>query len=236
MSTKPPAPVGAGILREHLDYQRDHSERCDGVAEADPVPSEKIGGDERRGESAEAEEEVDQVQRDATMGFAHIADQSIRRGHEDAAAHAEQEHQEQNCAEARRARQGKECDRDEGEAEDEAKLLAFVIDQRAGGERSEDQSERLRRSDGAVLAGREMEAIRQFGQDGAQHRGNHPVDEDGDNGGEHQHAAGVLSIASFTFRSQVREHRSSFVFDGSEARRRGWSVAAVRRQTAGTRA
>ena len=91
----------------------------------------KIGGDERCGETAESEEEVDQVQRGRAMGLAYIADQSIGAGHHDAAADSEQEQQKQDAAEARRARQGEERDGDEGEAEDEAQLLAFVVEQRA---------------------------------------------------------------------------------------------------------
>ena len=47
--------------------ERDDGERGDGVAEADPVALEEIGGDEGRGQPAEAEEEIDQVERGGAM-------------------------------------------------------------------------------------------------------------------------------------------------------------------------
>jgi len=119
------------------------------------------------------------------MGLTYIADQGIRASHHSAAAESEQEQQQQDATEARRARQGEERDGDEGKAEDEAELLAFVVKQRPDAERSDDEPQRLRKGDGAVLARRQVEAIGQVGQDGAQHGGDHPVDEKGENGGEY---------------------------------------------------
>ena len=55
--------AGGRHFRDGLNDERDHGERGDGVAKADPVLLEEIGGDEGGGESAEAEEEVDEVQR-----------------------------------------------------------------------------------------------------------------------------------------------------------------------------
>ena len=44
-------------------------EQGDGVAEADPVPLEEIGGDEGRGQTSESKEEIHQVERGGAMGL-----------------------------------------------------------------------------------------------------------------------------------------------------------------------
>src|ERR1017187_2185526 len=118
------------------------------------------------------------------MGLAYIANQRIRAGHQNSAANPEQENQREDAAKTWRTRQSEECDGDQAEPEDKSNLLAFVIEQRSYGEGREDESQRLRKGDGAILAGRQVKTIRQVGQDGAQHGGNHPVDKDSDNGGE----------------------------------------------------
>ena len=102
----------------NLDYERHDREGRDGIAEPNPVAPKKICRDERCGESPEAKEEVDEIQRGTSMGLADIADQRVRGSHHDAAAHSEQEHEKQNAAETPRARQGKERNGDEGESED----------------------------------------------------------------------------------------------------------------------
>ena len=94
-------------------------------------------------------------------------------------------------AEARRAGQQEERDGDEGEAEHEADLVAFGIEQRADAERGDHEAERLRKGDGAVLRGREMKALREIGQDGAEHGGDHSVDKDGEDGGKDEHVTQV---------------------------------------------
>ena len=80
-------------------------------------------------------------------------------------------------------------------AEDEPDLVALRIEQRADTERGDDESERLHKGDGAVLRGSEMEALRELGQNGAQHRGDHSIDKDGQNCGEDKHVTGSLSIS-----------------------------------------
>ena len=66
--------------------ERDDRERCDGVAEAYPVASEKVGRDEGREQAAESEEEVDEVERGGTVRFAHVADEGVGSGDDDSAA------------------------------------------------------------------------------------------------------------------------------------------------------
>ena len=131
----------------------------------------------------------------ARCSSADAAGERIGAGDDDAAAHAEQEHQEQYRAESRRAGQEEERDGDAGEAENEADLVALGIEQRPDAERGDDETERLRKSDGAVLRGGEVETLREVGQNGAQHGGDHSIDEDGENGGEDQHGTGILSIS-----------------------------------------
>ena len=81
--------------------------------------------------------------------------------------------------------------------EHKSDLVALGIEQRAHGQRRHHQPEGLREGDRAILRGREMKAVRQIGQNGAQHGGNHSVDEDGENGGKDQHAED-----SFRYRRQ----------------------------------
>src|SRR5579863_4013135 len=76
-----------------------------------------------------------------------------------------------------------------------------------------------------------MEAIREVGQDRAQHGGDHSIDEDGENGSEYQHAAAVLSVSVFIWRNSTGEHRPSRESDGSGAQNQGWRVVAGHRQT-----
>ena len=206
---------GRGHAGDGLNGQRDDGERGDGIAEADPVLFEEIGGDEGRGESAQAKEEVDEVQRGGAMRLAYATGQRIGASHHDAAADSEQKHENQNSAETLRARQDVERDGDEDQAEKQANLVAFAIQQRTHADRGNDQPQRLHKGDGSVLRGSEVKAIRQVGQDGAQHGANHSVDEDGDDGGEDQHAAAFLASAGSV---KAKEHRSSRAFAGSQAR------------------
>src|SRR5579862_5531496 len=105
------------------------------------------------------------------MSFSDITNQRIRRGDKYAAAQPEQKHQEDYAAKARRSGQGEERDRDKGQAEHKSQFLALAIKQWADAERSDDESERLRKRDRAVLAGRKAEAIGQVGHNRAQHGG-----------------------------------------------------------------
>ena len=105
----------------------------------------------------------------------------------------EQKQEADDAAEARRPRQREERNGDEGQAENEADLVALVVEQRADAERGDHEAQRLREGDGAVLRRGEMKAVGEVGQDGAQHGGDHSVDEDGEDGGKDQHAAEVLS-------------------------------------------
>ena len=59
-----------------LDADGDDGQRRDGVAEAHPVALKEIGGDEGRRQSAEAEEEIHQVERRGAVRLAHAADQA----------------------------------------------------------------------------------------------------------------------------------------------------------------
>ena len=79
-------------------------------------------------------------------------------------------------------------------------------------ERRDHQAQRLREGDGAVLRGREMKAVREVGQDGAQHGGNHSVDEDGEDGGEDQHRRSV------SFRTLVRRPCACLSRDAAQRR------------------
>ena len=121
------------------------------------------------------------------MRFADVADEGIGSGDDDAAADSEHKKKHDDGAITGRAWQSIERDGDERESEDESGFFAFVVEQRSDGEGGENESKGLGEGDGAVLAGREMEALGQFGQDGAQHGSDHAVDKDGDNGGEDQH-------------------------------------------------
>ena len=93
------------------------------------------------------------------MRFAHVADEGIGSGDDDAATDSEHEEKHDDGAIARRARQGIERNGNERESEDESGFFAFVVEQRSDGEGGEDESEGLGEGDGAVLAGREMEAL-----------------------------------------------------------------------------
>src|ERR1700722_11400237 len=128
------------------------------------------------------------------MGLAYVADQGVGAGDERAAADSEQEEQKHDAAKAARARQGKQSDGDEGEAENKADFFALDIEQRADGDRGKHEAQGVRRGDGAGLAGREMEALGEFGKDRAQHGGDHSVDENGEDGGEDQHARSSIKF------------------------------------------
>ena len=186
--TKLPGTRGRWHFGESLNQQRDDSQGGDGVAEADPVPRKQFGREEGRCQSAEAEEEVDEVQRDPAVRFAYVADQRIRASHHDTSADAEQEQEDHDAAETLRAGKGVKCDGDEGQAKNEPNLLAFAIQQRTHPDRGDDEPQRLRKCDGAILRRGEMESVGQVGQDGAQHSGNHSIDENGDDGSEDQHS------------------------------------------------
>ena len=172
----------------NLDGERDDGERGDRVAEAKPVSLEQIGGDKGRGQSAEAEEEIDQVERGGAMVRADGADQRIGAGDHDAPAHAEQKQQKDDAAESLGAGQREERDDDERQAQNEPNLVALRVEQWAHADRGDDETESLGEGDGAVLRRGETEAVGQVGQDGAEHGGNHSVDEDGEDGGKNQHA------------------------------------------------
>ena len=125
------------------------------------------------------------------------ADQRVGAGDDNAAADAEQEQQKDDAAEAFGTRQGEEGDDDKGQTENEADLVAFRIEQWADADGGDDEAERLGEGDGAVLGGGEAETVRQVGEDGAQHGGDHSVYEDGEDGGKDQHAGGFLSGSGF---------------------------------------
>ncbi len=93
--------------------------------------------------------------------------------------------------ESRRAGQKEERNRDGGQAEDEADLVALRIEQRTDAERGDDETERLHEGDGAVLRGGEMEALRKLRQNGAEHCGDHSIDKDGQNCGKDKHVTQV---------------------------------------------
>ena len=186
--------LGAGIFADRLDDQRDDGERGDGIAEPDPVPLEQIGGDEGRGETAETEEEVDEVQRGGAMRLADAADQRIGASDHDAAADAEQEEKKLNTAEARERGRQKSATAMKRQAKNEADFVALGIEQRPDAKRGDHQPQRLRKCDGAVLRGSQVETIGKFGQNGAQHGGDHSIDEDGQDGGKDQHGRDLLSI------------------------------------------
>ena len=120
------------------------------------------------------------------------AHQRISAGHHDSAAYAEQKEQGDDGAKAARAGQQQERDGDEGQPEHQADLVAFGIEQRAHAHRRDHKADGLRESDGAVLRRREMKAVRQIGQNGAEHGGNHSVDKNGENGGKDEHGLGLL--------------------------------------------
>ncbi len=90
--------AGGGHFRDGLNDKRGHGERGDGVAEAHPVLLEDVGGDEWRGEAAESEEEVDEVEGDGAVRSADAVGERIGTGDHDASAHAEQKKQEQDRA------------------------------------------------------------------------------------------------------------------------------------------
>jgi hypothetical protein len=175
-------------VRGGLYGERDEGEPGDGVAEADPVAVEEIRGDEGRGEAAESEEDVDEVESRGAMRFSDVAGERVGAGDNDAAAHAEEKEEHDDAAESGGARDSKERDEDEGEAEDESDFFSEVVEERADAERGDHESEGLSERDGAILARGELKAAREIGEDSAEHGGNHAVDEDGDDCGEDQQA------------------------------------------------
>ena len=191
-SLQPPA--GAGIVRDGLHDQRGHGERGDGVAEADPVALEEIGGDEGRGQAAQAEEEIDEVERGGAMRLADAADQRVGAGDHDAAADAEQEEQKHDAAVAAR-RGAAETARWRCNTRPRMRPTLSPWVSSSGPTPSEAiiRPSAWAKAMVAILRGREVEALREVGQDGAEHGGDHSVDEDGEDGGEDQHRAMVLS-------------------------------------------
>ena len=174
-------------MRKTLHGQRGNSERGNRVAKAAPVALEEIGGNKWRGKAAEAEKEIHEVQCCGSMRLTHAAHQCVGSSDDDAAADAEEEKQNHNPAEPLRTRQQEERKRDARQAEDEAYLVTFAIEQRAYRKRGDHQPQSLCEGDGAVLRWRQAEAIRQLRKDCAQHRGDHSVDKDGQDGAENQH-------------------------------------------------
>ena len=81
----------------------------------------------------------------------------------------------------------KKSERNAGQAEDEADLVAFAIEQRTHAKRCDHQSQSLCEGDGAVLRWGQVEAVRQVGKDRAQHRGDHSVDKNGEDRAEDKH-------------------------------------------------
>src|ERR1700722_10795176 len=134
-----------------LNHQRNDSQRRNGIAETDPVPREKIGRKKRRRKSAEAEEQVDEVQRDPAMCLAYIAHQRICACHHDAPADAEQEQDDQDAPVSSRARKGVKCNSDKSEAENKSDLLAFAIQQWTNRDRGDDEPQSLRKRDCSIL-------------------------------------------------------------------------------------
>ena len=124
------------------------------------------------------------------MVGADVADEGVGAGDDDASAYSEEKEQEEDAAVAGRARQSKERDGDEGKAEHESDLFALGVEQRADADGGDDEPEGLDEGDGSVLAGGEAEAVGEVGQDGAQHGGDHSIDEDRDDGCKDQHAKG----------------------------------------------
>ena len=110
-----------------LNHQRDDSQGRNRVAETDPVPRKEIGRKKRRRKSAEAEEEVDQVQRDPAVCLAYVAHQRICARHHDASADAEHEQDDQDAAETLRARKGVKREGDKCQAKNPANLFTFAI-------------------------------------------------------------------------------------------------------------
>ena len=66
----------------------------------------------------------------------------------------------------------------------EADFLAFIVKEGADGERRKHKSYGLGEGDGSILAGCEVESLRKVRKNCAKHGGDHPVDEDGEGGGE----------------------------------------------------
>ena len=75
--------------REGFDGENGHGQHRDGGGEARPVFAEEVGGEEGRGESAEAEEEVDDVEHDGAMLGCGRTGQRVGAGDHDASACAQ---------------------------------------------------------------------------------------------------------------------------------------------------
>ena len=178
-----------------MNDQRNHSEGCNGITKADPIALEKICGDERSRESAQSEEKIQKVECSRAMVRRHCADQGVGSCNNDAAAHTEQEEQEYDAPKTFRAGQGEERNNNEGQSENETNLVALIIEQRAYTYRGDDQPKSLRERDGSILCRGEAETLGQFRQDRAQHGGDHPVNKDGKDSSEDQHASGFLSTS-----------------------------------------
>jgi len=63
----------------------------------------------------------------------------------------------------------------------------------SSGEGRDHEAEGLGEGDGSILGWRKVEAVGEIGQDRAEHGGDHSVDEDGEYGGEDEHAEVFLS-------------------------------------------
>src|SRR6185503_746888 len=114
-------------------------------------------------------------------------------GDDDSATHPEEEEQQEDVAVPLGAGKQEEGSGDGAESEDEASLVALGVEQRTDAQRRNDEAERLHGGDGAVLGRREVKTLRELRQDGAEHGGDHSVDEDGKDGSEDEHGTGFLS-------------------------------------------
>src|SRR6202789_200800 len=131
------------------------------------------------------------------MRFADVADQRVRASDDNSSTDAEQKQYKHNATKPRGARESEQCHCDKREAENQSKLLAFIVEQRTNGERSDDQAQRLGESDGAILAGSEMEPVREVRQNRAEQGCSHPINENRDDRSEDQHSV-VLGMAELT--------------------------------------
>lgn len=181
---------GRGNLRDQIGDERHDAESRAQVAQLElggGVAVEEIRGDEGREESAEAEEQVQEIQCRRAVRFADVAGKRIGSGDDDAAAKPEHEIKNHEVRGAAGGGESGERAGDENESAEESGFLAAHIDEGADGDGRNEESDGLRESDSAVLLPGEIEELRKGRHDGAEHRGDDAVNEDRQDRGEDDH-------------------------------------------------
>ena len=145
------------------------------------------------------------IQRRPAMRRVNVAAKSVGSGNNDPSSGAEQK--QIRCDGAKAVGSWKKGDGNhaEGQAQNQADFLTFVIDQRANADGGQDQAHGLAKRDGAILFWGQMKPGREIGQDSAEHRRGHAIDKDRQDGGKNKHRQSGITDAKWARRQGAVE-------------------------------